>query len=153
MVNVLYRRVLADPQLVGGFEGTYLVWLKCHQVQLVSQVPGGPVSYQGPELAAAHNGRGISEADLDEVGDEVPLFFYSHLFLSHPEVRQMFPVSMAAQRTSWSVLSAQSSATPPSSTRSSRSCSSSDATTGASLSSRSTTRPSERPSWPPCSTS
>lgn len=31
-------------------------------------------------------------------GDEVPLFFYSHLFLSHPEVRNMFPVSMAAQR-------------------------------------------------------
>jgi hemoglobin-like flavoprotein len=31
-------------------------------------------------------------------GDEVPLFFYSHLFLSHPEVRTMFPVSMAGQR-------------------------------------------------------
>jgi NAD(P)H-flavin reductase/hemoglobin-like flavoprotein len=31
-------------------------------------------------------------------GDEVPLFFYSHLFLSHPEVRSMFPVSMAGQR-------------------------------------------------------
>ncbi|HEU4945612.1 MAG TPA: globin domain-containing protein [Kribbella sp.] len=31
-------------------------------------------------------------------GDEVPLFFYSHLFLSHPEVREMFPVSMASQR-------------------------------------------------------
>jgi len=31
-------------------------------------------------------------------GDEVPLFFYSHLFLSHPELREMFPISMAAQR-------------------------------------------------------
>jgi NAD(P)H-flavin reductase/hemoglobin-like flavoprotein len=31
-------------------------------------------------------------------GDEVPLYFYSHLFLSHPEVRSMFPISMAAQR-------------------------------------------------------
>ncbi len=31
-------------------------------------------------------------------GDEVPLFFYSHLFLSHPELRAMFPISMAAQR-------------------------------------------------------
>jgi len=31
-------------------------------------------------------------------GDEVPLFFYSHLFLSHPETRDMFPMSMAAQR-------------------------------------------------------
>ncbi len=31
-------------------------------------------------------------------GDEVPLFFYSHLFLSHPELRPMFPISMSAQR-------------------------------------------------------
>ncbi|HEX8006693.1 MAG TPA: FAD-binding oxidoreductase [Trebonia sp.] len=31
-------------------------------------------------------------------GDQVALFFYSHLFLSHPEVRDMFPVSMAGQR-------------------------------------------------------
>ncbi|HUL24460.1 MAG TPA: globin domain-containing protein [Streptosporangiaceae bacterium] len=31
-------------------------------------------------------------------GDELPLFFYSDLFIRHPEVREMFPVSMAAQR-------------------------------------------------------
>lgn len=31
-------------------------------------------------------------------GDELPLFFYSDLFLKHPEVRELFPVSMAAQR-------------------------------------------------------
>ncbi len=39
-----------------------------------------------------------SWAKVAELGDEVPLFFYSHLFLSHPEVREMFPVSMSAQR-------------------------------------------------------
>jgi NAD(P)H-flavin reductase/hemoglobin-like flavoprotein len=31
-------------------------------------------------------------------GDQVALFFYSHLFLAHPETRDMFPVSMSAQR-------------------------------------------------------
>jgi NAD(P)H-flavin reductase/hemoglobin-like flavoprotein len=31
-------------------------------------------------------------------GDEVALFFYSDLFLRHPETRDMFPVSMASQR-------------------------------------------------------
>jgi NAD(P)H-flavin reductase/hemoglobin-like flavoprotein len=31
-------------------------------------------------------------------GDEVPLFFYSHLFLTHPDLRAMFPISMSAQR-------------------------------------------------------
>jgi NAD(P)H-flavin reductase/hemoglobin-like flavoprotein len=31
-------------------------------------------------------------------GDELPLFFYSDLFIRHPEVRDLFPVSMTAQR-------------------------------------------------------
>ena len=31
-------------------------------------------------------------------GDQVPLFFYSYLFLHHPHTREMFPVSMAHQR-------------------------------------------------------
>jgi NAD(P)H-flavin reductase/hemoglobin-like flavoprotein len=31
-------------------------------------------------------------------GDEVPLHFYSDLFLKHPEARPLFPVSMQAQR-------------------------------------------------------
>jgi NAD(P)H-flavin reductase len=31
-------------------------------------------------------------------GDHAPLWFYSHLFLSHPETRELFPVSMAHQR-------------------------------------------------------
>ncbi|HEY6738745.1 MAG TPA: globin domain-containing protein [Actinopolymorphaceae bacterium] len=39
-----------------------------------------------------------SWALVAKAGDEVPLFFYSHLFLSHPELREMFPISMAAQR-------------------------------------------------------
>jgi NAD(P)H-flavin reductase/hemoglobin-like flavoprotein len=37
-------------------------------------------------------------AKASAAGDEAPLYFYSHLFLSHPEVRSMFPVSMAHQR-------------------------------------------------------
>src|SRR3954469_6226309 len=31
-------------------------------------------------------------------GDELPLYFYSHLFLTHPETRTMFPAAMGAQR-------------------------------------------------------
>jgi NAD(P)H-flavin reductase/hemoglobin-like flavoprotein len=31
-------------------------------------------------------------------GDQVPLHFYSYLFVAHPETRDMFPLSMAAQR-------------------------------------------------------
>lgn len=39
-----------------------------------------------------------SWAKVTQYGAQVPLYFYSHLFLSHPEVRRMFPPSMAAQR-------------------------------------------------------
>jgi NAD(P)H-flavin reductase/hemoglobin-like flavoprotein len=39
-----------------------------------------------------------SFAKAAATGDEAPLYFYSHLFLSHPETRQLFPVSMAHQR-------------------------------------------------------
>ncbi|MGZ4427269.1 MAG: globin domain-containing protein [Nocardioidaceae bacterium] len=35
---------------------------------------------------------------MSEAGDEVALFFYSHLFLAHPEVRSMFSLTMSAQR-------------------------------------------------------
>jgi NAD(P)H-flavin reductase/hemoglobin-like flavoprotein len=39
-----------------------------------------------------------SWALVAEHGDQVPLFFYSTLFLSHPDTRQMFPTNMAGQR-------------------------------------------------------
>jgi NAD(P)H-flavin reductase/hemoglobin-like flavoprotein len=39
-----------------------------------------------------------SFAAVARYGDEVPLFFYSDLFIKHPEVRDLFPISMKAQR-------------------------------------------------------
>ncbi|MGW6693032.1 globin domain-containing protein [Rhodococcus sp. NPDC054953] len=36
--------------------------------------------------------------EVAKVGDEATQYFYSHLFLAHPEVREMFPISMTAQR-------------------------------------------------------
>ncbi|NIK61186.1 globin domain-containing protein [Kribbella shirazensis] len=35
---------------------------------------------------------------VTEHGEQVPLYFYSHLFVSYPEVRSMFPLSMSSQR-------------------------------------------------------
>ena len=67
VVDVFYRNVLADPQLSGYFADSDLARLKRHQVQLVSQVMGGPVSYDGPALADAHKGRGITTDDFGKV--------------------------------------------------------------------------------------
>src|SRR5262245_4661872 len=40
----------------------------------------------------------LSWAVVAQYGDQVPLFFYSRLFVAHPELRDMFPLSMEAQR-------------------------------------------------------
>jgi hemoglobin len=66
-VDLFYQSILADPQLAGYFADTDLARLKRHQVQLVSQVMGGPVSYEGADLAQAHRGRGITDADFGRV--------------------------------------------------------------------------------------
>jgi NAD(P)H-flavin reductase len=57
------------------------------------------------DLFVISEGSVVDEARLKEnfayvaaYGDELALFFYSHLFLAHPELRAMFPVSMSVQR-------------------------------------------------------
>ncbi|MEV6768012.1 globin domain-containing protein [Nocardia sp. NPDC051030] len=35
---------------------------------------------------------------VERIGDEATQYFYSHLFLAHPEVREMFPIRMSTQR-------------------------------------------------------
>ena len=39
-----------------------------------------------------------SWAVVTAANDKVPQYFYSHLFLSHPELRPMFPIQMTGQR-------------------------------------------------------
>ena len=39
-----------------------------------------------------------SWANVAAHGYDVPLYFYSHLFLRHPDVRSMFPIQMSGQR-------------------------------------------------------
>ncbi|RZU75771.1 NAD(P)H-flavin reductase [Micromonospora kangleipakensis] len=40
----------------------------------------------------------LSWSQVTAHGDQVPLYFYSTLFLAYPETRQMFPTGMAGQR-------------------------------------------------------
>ncbi len=67
VVDLFYTRVLADPELSGYFADSDLTRLKRHQVQLVSQVMGGPVTYDGLALAEAHKGRGITGGHFGKV--------------------------------------------------------------------------------------
>lgn len=70
-VDRFYVRLLDDPELVGYFAGADLPRLKRHQVLLISQVLGGPTSYDGRSLAEAHDGMGVTGAHYAKVCDHL----------------------------------------------------------------------------------
>lgn len=67
VVSRFYQLVLGDDRLAGFFTGVDMSGLKRHQAQLISQVLGGPVGYEGRELRAAHVGMGIRPSDYAAV--------------------------------------------------------------------------------------
>ncbi|WP_144796396.1 group I truncated hemoglobin [Halorubrum depositum] len=60
VVSDFYDRVFDDPLLEPYFEGVDREALYAHQVQFVSAVAGGPVSYEGADMRTAHEGMGIT---------------------------------------------------------------------------------------------
>lgn len=59
--------MVADPQLASYFEDVDMRRLRGHQTALLVQVTGGPVDYSGRDLAAGHQGLGITPTDFDRV--------------------------------------------------------------------------------------
>jgi len=67
VVSDFYDRVFDDPLLEPYFEGVDREALFAHQVQFVSAVAGGPVSYEGADMREAHEGMGITAAAFGRV--------------------------------------------------------------------------------------
>lgn len=67
VVSDFYERVFSDPLLEPYFENVDREALYAHQVQFISAVSGGPVSYDGDDMQRAHEGMGITEAAFDRV--------------------------------------------------------------------------------------
>src|SRR5215510_12516936 len=68
-----------------------------------------PLAVQARRISSgSHGGVGVTALDASRLqmswdlvaqhGDQVPLFFYSTLFVTHPHTRDMFPLSMEGQR-------------------------------------------------------
>ncbi|HYZ99903.1 MAG TPA: group 1 truncated hemoglobin [Acidimicrobiales bacterium] len=66
-VDRFYAAVLGDPELAGYFTDVDIDRVKRHQVLLLSDVLGGPESYDGPDLGQAHRGLGITDGHYDKV--------------------------------------------------------------------------------------
>jgi hemoglobin len=73
VVSDFYDRVLADDQLAEFFEGFDMAELHAHQVQFISSVAGGPVSYTGGEMREAHASLDIEEEDFDAVATHLDI--------------------------------------------------------------------------------
>lgn len=66
-VDDFYAHVLADQQLAPFFTGTDMQRLKGHQRAFIAAAIGGPEIFSGRDMASAHAGLGISDADFDAV--------------------------------------------------------------------------------------
>jgi hemoglobin len=66
-VEDFYQRLLADPDLAPFFADVDLRKLKSHQRSFIAAALGGPEIYAGRDMAAAHAGLDISNADFDAV--------------------------------------------------------------------------------------
>ena len=66
-VDDFYARVLADPRLAPFFARTDLQRLKAHQRAFIAAAIGGPEVFAGRDMASAHAGLGIGDADFDSV--------------------------------------------------------------------------------------
>ena len=64
-VEGLYDRLLADPVLSGYFPGGVGARHRAYLITILGEALGGPERYRGPDLAKAHRGLGISDADFD----------------------------------------------------------------------------------------
>jgi hemoglobin len=66
-VDGFYERVIGDPSLAHYFEGVDLARLKSHQRAFIGAALGGPETYPGRDMAAAHAGLGITAEDFGRV--------------------------------------------------------------------------------------
>jgi len=64
-VDGLYGRIIADPVLGRFFPRGVAAKHRAYVVTVLGEALGGPERYRGPDLAKAHRGLGITNADFD----------------------------------------------------------------------------------------
>jgi hemoglobin len=71
VVDEFYDRVLTDDRLGPYFEGVDTDTLHDHQAKFISHVAGGPVEYDGRDMAAAHARLTVTDEDFDRVAEHL----------------------------------------------------------------------------------
>lgn len=71
IVDEMYVRVLADPDLSAFFEGVQIDKLSRMQTEFIASITSGDIEYTGADLTRVHAGRGITRQHFTQ--------FISHL--------------------------------------------------------------------------
>jgi len=64
-VDVLYRRLLADPELAPYFPDGVGAKHRRYVATFLGEALGGPERYRGPDIATVHRGLNISDGHFD----------------------------------------------------------------------------------------
>ncbi|MFO8115977.1 MAG: group 1 truncated hemoglobin [Halorubrum sp.] len=67
VVDEFYDRVLADERVAHHFDDVDMVNQRSHQTAFLSAVAGGPMRYEGDDMATAHEGLGVTDAEFDAI--------------------------------------------------------------------------------------
>ena len=67
VVEEFYDRVLDDERVSHHFDGVDMADQRSHQTKFLSAVTGGPMRYEGAEMATAHEELAITAAEFEAV--------------------------------------------------------------------------------------
>jgi hemoglobin len=67
VVNEFYDRVLDDDRVNHYFDDVDMADQRSHQTKFLSAVTGGPIRYEGEEMATAHEELAITDAEFEIV--------------------------------------------------------------------------------------
>ncbi|RLM50125.1 group 1 truncated hemoglobin [Halorubrum sp. Atlit-28R] len=67
VVNEFYDRVLDDDRVNHYFDDVDMADQRSHQTKFLSAVTGGPIQYEGEEMATAHEELAITDAEFEVV--------------------------------------------------------------------------------------
>jgi hemoglobin len=65
VVDELFARIAADPKLNASFAGAPIPRTRRRLIEFVCAAAGGPCTYSGRDMKAAHAGMGVSSAQFD----------------------------------------------------------------------------------------
>ena len=66
-VEIFYKKVLDDPELMGFFSETNMTFQKNHQKRFITYLTGGSDTYKGKDMRSAHKHLNLTDDHFDAI--------------------------------------------------------------------------------------